>query len=238
MPKTTITFDGHDLTQSCICGDLVRQFIPRSVGTVTVPGMDGTLFAGVSADSIEITATLTVVNRNLATRSDVWRSLASILAVDTPRPLAISDDGGKYYMAVPHGGDVMRYINAESVEIGFTCPDPAMYGAEASVQVSSTATFTVGGNRPTLPTLTMPSIAGSSGYYTITLDGESVFSFECSSSGRRAAEADAASRTLTVGGEAVLPTLQSDWPVLSPGEHTVAITGTGACTLAWRERWF
>lgn len=239
MAETTVTFDGIELTERFVCSDLARQFIPRTVGTAQVPGMDGVLFTGVSADPIEIGMTMTAVDRDPAARSEAWRWLASVLAATTPRPLAISDDGGKHYMAVPHGGDVERFVNAERAEMGFMCPDPAMYGDAGSAEVDGSATFEVGGNAKTMPAISMPAIqGGSDGLYTLVLDGEAEFSFACSQSGSTAAEADCASRRLTVAGAAKLPTLASDWLELAPGEHTVEVTaGSGACTLSWTERW-
>lgn len=239
MAKTTVTFDGTDLTARFACTDLVRQFMPRTVGTAAVPGMDGTLFAGVASDPIEITMTMTAVDRDPAARSDAWRWLAGVLAVDSPRPLEISDDGGKHYLAVPHGGDVERFVNAERAQMAFTCPDPVMYGDADSAEVDGSATFEVGGNAKTMPTISMPAIqGGSDGLYTLVLDGETELSFACSQSGSTAAEADCATRRLTVAGAAKLPTLASDWFELAPGEHTVEVAaGSGACTLSWTERW-
>mgnify|MGYP003374497516 FL=1 len=46
---------------------------------------------------------------------------------------------------------------------------------------------------------------------------------------------DSAGRTVRAGGNLVAPTLDSDWPVLDPGQHEIACEGCEVKT-SWRER--
>ena len=59
------------------------------------------------------------------------------------------------------------------------------------------------------------------------------------SSSSRKVEIDSEKRICKVANAIALPTLDSDWIVLEPGAHTVAMdNGTGAATLSWVERWY
>lgn len=235
---TKVYFDGTELTDGFICSNLVRRLLPRNVSTIEVPGMDGASFSNVTDSVIAIEMDMTALGTP-AQRSAKLRTLTGLLDVREPKRLSFSDDGGMYYMAVPSGGELTRFIGAETVTVSFTCPSPAMYAAAStSVELADgTATFTVDGNYRTMPTIEVASAtAGGDGYLTLELDGEDSISFALESSG--SLSADCATRVAALDGDAILPTLGSDWLVLEPGEHTVEMTsGSGTCTLAYVERW-
>ena len=238
---STVTFNGYDLTADYIVGNLVRSFSTRDVQQIDVPGMDGAIFASASYEPVVISMDVTALSSSPTERSNALRRLAAALSVREPSPLAISDDGGKYYLAVPNGGDLARYKGAESFPLEFTAFDPVMYGDEKTATVPSggSVSITVGGNYRA-----MPSIAASSArcnsttrLWTLTF-GSSVFEVRCPNTNATAIVADSEHRSLTVAGSASIPTLGSDWPALEPGTHTVRnSSGSGACTLTWRERW-
>ena len=235
---THVMFNGYDLTRSCIVGNIARQFMPSEANQIDVPKMDGALFASNPLSPLTITMSATVLGTP-EERSEALRTLASYLRVSEPSRLAISDDGWKYYLAVPSGAEIERYIGAESFELTFTCLDPVMYGDEntATATEGTETEIVVGGNYPTMPTLTLESATPDSttGCYSVSVDG-GTFDIPVAHDDS-AIIADCSARTLSVGGSATLPTLASDWIVLEPGTHTVSVTGTGDCTIAWVERW-
>ena len=235
--RTTVTFDGHDLTADYIASNLGVALLPRSLGSVDVPGRDGSLYTGARLASRTISMTLTVKEATPAARQAAARRLAAILAVDEPRPLAISHDGGLYWMAMPSSdGNGRRLLGATSFEVSFTAFEPAMYGAQdtATVPSGGSLTFEVGGTYPTMPRITA-NAAPSGGVWRLTLEDGSYVSVAIP--GTRAIVCDCAERVLTVAGDVWPLVPDADWLVLTPGEHTLTMTGTGAATLTWDERW-
>lgn len=243
MSRTTVTFDGHALTDDYRVSDLQVSLLPRSIGTAKVPGRDGTIFTGANLEEKTITLTLTALGRDVRDRQEAGRALASILAVGEPRPLALSIDGGLYYMAIPSSkGDISRFMNADRFEVEFTVPDPVMHGASRTVTVPSggSVTFQVGGTYPTMPVISAPQAANNSSIHAwrLRLDNDS-YVIATIPSGVSSAPviADCAQRTLRVNGTVTLLRPEADWLVLEPGSHTLAMTGTGEATVTFEERW-
>ena len=234
----TVIFNGYDLTQNFIVGGCVRELAVRNIEQLDVPGMDGALLSTANYAPITISMAITYAG-DAASRSDAFRELARELDTYAPAALSISDDGGKYYLAVPSGGEILRFVDAEQVTVSFACLDPVMYGEPDSVEIAAgeTTEFEVGGTYRVLPEISVESASADqgTGFYSISIDG-GTFDVPVAHAGS-AIEGDCATRTLSVGGEAALPTLASDWPELEPGSHTATVAGTGACTLSWTERW-
>ena len=238
---STVTFDGYDLTTDYIVGNLVRSFSARDIQQIDVPGMDGAIFASANYEPVTITMDVTAISSNPTERSNALRRLAEALSVREPAQLAISDDGGKYYLAIPNGGDLARYKSAETFPLEFTALDPVMYGDSKTATVPSggSVTITVGGNYRTMPSISASAARCNSTtkLWTLTFDNIA-FEVKCPNTNATAITADSEHRNLVVAGNRSIPTLGSDWPVLEPGTHTVRnSSGSGACTLTWRERW-
>ncbi len=170
--KTTVTFDGVELTSMFVVSDLRRPLAPRNVALVDVPGRDGALFANATQATFEVSMTLTVRSRDLRERSAAVRALAALLTVPEPRPLAIGDDGGLYYMAIPSSDqDGERFVNAERFEVKFTCPDPWLYGEARTATIPSggSVEVEVGGTAPTWPTITAAATGGTQDSWIVAL---------------------------------------------------------------------
>lgn len=237
--RTKVLFDGHDLTELYAVSDLRRSLLPRELGSEDVPGMDGALFTGARLGVRTTTLTLTARAKDMGRRQQLARQLAEILNVSEPRPLQVSIDDGLWLMAVPSSGtDATRWLNATSFEVEFVSHDPLMRGDERTVTVPSggSVTFTVGGSAPTMPLVAAPAARdGSGGAWILTLDGGMYLAASVPSAA--ALEADCEGRTLTVNGETALLRPDADWLVLEPGMHTLAMTGTGAASVTFTERW-
>ncbi len=237
MSRTTVTFNGTDLTAAYVASNLKVSLLPRTLGGVDVPGRDGRLYTGARMAAKTITMTLTVRDTTPAGRQAAARALAAALAVSEPKPLAISHDGGLYWMAIPSSdSDGRRYLAATSFEVRFTAYDPVMRGTQRTVSVPSggSLALTVGGTYPTMPTITA-NATPSGGVWKLQKEDGSYLSIALPA--RRAIVCDCEARTLTVAGDVWPLAPDADWLVLEPGSHTLAMTGTGAATVTYTERW-
>lgn len=242
MSRTTVTFDGYELTRLFAVSNLRNSLLPRTLNTVGVPGRDGSLFLGVSLAERTITLTLIVRDRTPSGLQAASRALAAILNVSEPKPLSMSIDGGLYYMAIPNAqADGMRYRNAITYDVEFLCADPVAYGTERIITVPSggSVTFEVDGTYPTAPQVSVAAAKnGSGGYWRLTLDSDEYLVATIPGGVTTApVEIDCAARTLKVNGSVTLLQPEADWLVFEPGEHTLSMTGTGQAIVTYAERW-
>lgn len=238
----SVTFDGNVLSDKYRV--LVKRGIPyREAQVDTVPGMDGnTVRAG---DYAPMKLSLVFVlgpcgNVEMMRR---MRGLMADLDVDTPRKLELGEDGGLWCMAMPAGErDWNRHITSGSVEVPFAVVDAAMYGREMSVTVPSggSVEFIVGGTYPSRPRISAASAVrdSSSLVWGLRLDDGDFMHVETGSPSGRKVEIDCSARTMSIADVSAIPTLDSDWLALKPGNHELAMdNGTGAATVKWFERW-
>ena len=117
------------------------------------------------------------------------------------------------------------------------CPSPAMYGGQVAVVLPSgiDTEFGVGGNYRTSPTLRSTS-SGGQRTWQLTFDGTTVLRIESESAISRV-DIDCGSRACKVNGVSSLPTLSSDWPVLSAGQHRVRNEAGVDVVMTFMERW-
>lgn len=243
--RTVVTFNGTVLTNNYHVSDMQVALLPREIASVDVPGMDGSHFTGQTLSAKDITLTLTSMGRSIAARQQAARALAAILAVDEPKPLSISIDGGLYYMAIPTSDSVAEiYRNATRFDVTFRALDPVMYGTEhtESLTNSTDKTLTIPGTYPALPIIEAESTHGASSsnqYVRITNNttGEYV-EVPCAYSGTHTVVVDCAKRSAKVDGAEVGITPQSDWIALNPGQVSLQRTyGTGTFNVTYKERW-
>lgn len=249
MSRTTVTFNGHDLTAECYVSDLRRPLLVRNLGSVEVPGMDGELATGQTLAPFDLGLTLTITGRDPAYREQVRQRIADILNTAGEAPLAISEDNGLYYMARFHSTtDGIRSVNADSFEATFRISDPVRYGQqrEIFVPIGSPVTFTVGGTAPTMPTLvTLISASGENQYWRAALEDGSYVMLQPLTYGTSldydSINVNCESRVMTSRNVVKMLPPSADWLVLTPGEHTITVTSdTGVETdtfVSWRERW-
>lgn len=234
-------FDGHELDSAFVVVEPDLQLPSSEVDTYDVPARDGQAVAGRRWGPARAALTL-VVEGEPGERRRKLSALAHWLDVDGPRPLSLDDLPGLHWMAVPEGAlDVARYVGATSVRVGFLIPDPVAYGAERSAVVPSggSARLLVGGTYPTRPTISASATrSASSGVWGVRLDGGDFLHVATGSASAREVELDCAGRTCLVAGAVSLPTLDSDWLELSPGEHVLSVDeGSGSAVVRWTERW-
>lgn len=238
--RTTVTFGTTDLTATYLVTNVQRPLGVRTIGLVDIPGRDGQALGNVTYDTVEISMDVIIMGGTHEERSDSMRNLAAILSSREPVKLAFSDDGSKYYMAVPNGGEIQRYIDADYISaVTFTCPDPAMFGEiKSETMDSDSITIEVEGNYPTKPTITCAKATNGDGnVWGVRLDNQDFVHMALSTSDVKAS-IDCENRVAMEGSRHSLITLDSDWLVLDPGEHTITLDqGTGYPTITWQERW-
>ena len=242
MSRTKVFFDGFELTRRFAVSNLKEGLLPRTIKTVEVPGRDGSLFTGVTLTEKTIGMTLTTLAKTVEERQAAARMLAAILAVDEPKPLLLSIDNGLYRMAIPSTDiEAARYRNATAFEVSFVVPDPVMYGVEKVITVPSggSVTFEVGGTYPTRPVVSASAAAnGGNGFWRVRLeDGSYLLATIPDGVSTAPVIADCEARTLMVNSSVALLVPSADWLKFSPGQHTLEMTGTGAATVTFTERW-
>lgn len=240
--RTKVWFAGTELTQWAIVSGWDTQLLPREVSQRTVPGMDGAVYTGSRLTERTIGVRMALTAHDLIERQWQARNIAAALASKEPARLAASIDGGLWYMAVATSTpDMTRMVGALAFDVTFTCMDPVAYGDERTVTVPSggSVRFHVDGTYPTMPTVYAPAASnGSGGFWALTLkDGTHLDATVPSGLTTVPVVAKCTERILTVNGSVALLQPEADWLVLEPGDHTLTMTGAGAATVAFVERW-
>lgn len=239
--RMAVTWDGHDLTELFLVTNIARSWPSCSASTTDNPA-GGSFLVGLRAQSPTVSMTLRAYGDS-SRRRESARALASWLAVDGPRELAFGDDGGLCYIAVPDGtADSERLYWQEAVTVSFLVPEPVMLGDRmtATVPSGATASVGVGGTAPARPTIEATGAVrdSSTGLWGVRDAGSGSFvRVSIPTASASSVVIDCERRTATVNGQSALVTLDSDWLELAPGAHALAVDGTGAATLTWRERW-
>ena len=218
-----------------------NTFIPSQTFQ-NVPGRDGTVFMGGKLDGGTITVPLTIVDEDMEQRRATLSNLYMILDVDAPKLLVLPEVPDLSYKAIPQNAvQESRYIDGDTVIVSFQLVEAAAYGDTVTVSIpyNGSATFTVDGTYPTKPRITASGARNAtSKIWGLQLDSGDFLHVAPSTGSTCSISLDCEERTLTINGDTALPTLDSDWFVLSPGTHTIAIdNGSGTATITYEERW-
>lgn len=235
-----IHYGGVELTESHI-GRMVSRSMPvPNLGTEQVPGRDGYVPTGGELLPGSVTFRL-VAKGGEQERRAFAREIAPLVMSREPKRLEFASDGGLWCMAVPVSADFREYVASGVVDVEMRPIDAAMYGEERTVTVPSggSASFVVGGTYPTQPKASANAVRSpNSLVWGLRLDGGAFVHVATGNSSARAVAIDCAARTCTVAGAQTIPTLDSDWLSMAPGEHVLAMdNGTGAATVSFVERW-
>ena len=242
MIGQTVIFDGHRLNDRFFVGDVscgLPEFVPRAHERVG----DGSHVGGMRVGTATIAVTLVAKPvRGEPTRAAI-SALLSWLDVEGPRRLSLSEDGGLWRMAVPNGApEVVDIEYNDVITVEFMQTEPWLYGSERSVTIPSggNARFLVGGDAPTMPTVSAASVTRDDGTlrWGVRLDGGDVLRVGIPVASASSVLIDCPSRKCSVNGATTAISLESDWLVLKPGTHVIQNDlGAGACEVAWLERW-
>jgi predicted phage tail component-like protein len=239
----SLTFDGHDLTSLFICGSPQVSVLNSQPDLREVGGRNGAAFVGMTYGTATVALTIAATGGAATRRANV-STLGQWLMVTAPKALVLPDTSDRHYLAVPSGPiDLQRLIDGEVGVLTFELTDPVAYGETKTASLASggSASITVGGTAPTYLDVTASSAVrdGTSLVWGVRVDGGDFLHVATGSGSARKVEMYSAARVCEVADAITLPTLDSDWLVLAPGTHTVAMDyGTGAATLTWVERWY
>lgn len=246
-----VLFDGHELGSLFLVEwHVERELTAWQPDIVDAPGAIGSLWGGTQAQPVSVSMELTIIDKSRDGRQEALRTLAGWLAVDSPRVLQLGDEGGRYRMAAPTGNaGVSALLDADTVQIGFICPDPRLYGKERTVTVPAggSATFVVGGTAPTMPTIyTEVMASGANQYWRLGLEDGTYVLYQPLHYAPGVLYIDRLTidcerRTVRSWDETKMLPPTSDWLTLPPGEHTLTMTTDGDpedATVTYREMWW
>lgn len=243
-------------TSMTVCGDIVLEDFGIVVERVhdeppvaratteDIPGRDGTLLREITYEPRNITLECRLFEKKWEDFETLRDVLVTYLMTHEEMRLYLRTHPDEYYVAYlssmvegdREGGTGIGYL-----ELSFVASDPCRYGATRTVTVpsGSSATFLVGGNMPATASVTASAAVRSAGstVWGIRFDEGDFVHIATGSASSHAVEINGEKRTAKVAGATKMITLDSNWPVLSPGTHTARMDeGTGAATLTWQER--
>lgn len=240
MPR----FDGVSISDlGFICGAQNVQFINQATSVLDIPGRRGVAFVSTKPAALTVSFSVTHTGQTPTERRLAFGALYALLDTSEPKMLELPDMGGRSYRAILSDASDLTYcLNGLSGDLRFLILDPIAYGQAQSATVSSGggAAISINGDAPSaLHVLASAARRDSTdGCWTIRDDTSgSYISVPINTTAARRIEIDSESQTVTIGGVAAVPTLESDWLVLCPGEHHLSIAGTGDASVTWYERW-
>jgi predicted phage tail component-like protein len=237
-----LMYDGHDLSEIGVCGNPEITPFGSKVKYDESDNRDGSIVLGRVLTNSKVAFQIGIKG-TASERRNKLSTLAAWLTVDDSRPLVLPDTPERYYMAI-HDGEVqtVRGINGEIAQLEFVITNPIAYGEKRTVVVPSggSITFRVGGTAKTKPRITASAVRNATSLvWGIRLDEGDFVHVATGAAAARSVVLDCDERTLAVNSAVAIPTLDSDWLELSPGEHTLRMdNGTGAATVEFLERWY
>lgn len=245
-----ITFNGHDLAEFGVIESVERPPMGAlSITSATVPGRRGIVFGAQRLGSLEIRARLRLICEDKAQMRRRLSDLAAIMDVRLyakPQKLEISDEPGRYRLAVPSRVTVSEEMEGTClVEITFTCPDPIAYGSTEHSFVIDDDFHEIGGNCATYPTIKITGLktTNSAVQYADLHDSiGGILMIPVTSTGRTV-EIDCEARTLKINAVAALPSVWSDWFEWGASRKVKLYTSFPGVTwtravVTWHERWY
>lgn len=212
--------------------------------TVDVPGRDGSVLRSVTYGPRDITLECRVFSDKWADFDGVVDELAAHLMGHGTMPVVLRthpDETYEAYLSSIEPGDRVGGTGIGYVELALVAPDPYRKGKtqHATIPSGGSATFLVGGTEPAAVRITAPAAVRkqSSQVWGVRFDDQEFIHVITRSASSRSVTIDCEKRHVELENATTLPTIDSDWPVLKPGKHTVTMdNGTGAATLEWTER--
>lgn len=235
-------FDGHCLNDVCHVSDIVHPVVSRDNTTKNVLGRPGVILTGSKLSWATASMRLSFIGGTEDERLQAMALVDSWLDVEEPKPLAIGDDCGLYYLAVPYKrGQRIDFENGSILkEVSFMIPDPVRYGKSMEASSSSgTMSIYVDGNRGAAINITCNNAVrdNTTGLWGVRIDGEDYMRVPLGS-GSHGVYMASDGYFCKVDNTASMLTTDSDWIVAGPGEHIISRElGTGTLTASWVERW-
>lgn len=240
----TCSFNSNNLETNFKVGNPSFSFDNYKPTITEIPDRDGGVLTGSSLGIGTVTFDL-YYQGTVAQRREALSTLAKYLDVDEPKDLVLPLNSW-VYKAVPNGQiKTTMGANGDIHTVTFSIMEPA-YGTLRSAVVPSggSVSITVNGTYPTMPNIATNGAQRdtTSLLWGIKVDNGDFIHVKTGSNSARYVKINCSQRTsvLTASLTPNMPTLDSDWFVLAPGTHTVAMD-QGTCssdtTISWYERW-
>lgn len=212
--------------------------------TMDIPGRDGTLLREITYEPRTITLECRLFEKRWDDFEKLRDFLVSNLLTYDEMELVVRTHPHEHYMAYLNSmteGDRIGGTGIGYLELEFIASDPWRYGDVRSATIPSggSTEVLVYGNLPAVASVSASAAVRSNGstVWGVRFDEGDFVHIATGSSSARAVEIDGETRSAKVAGATSMITLDSNWPVLKPGKHTVRMDeGTGAATLTWQER--
>jgi predicted phage tail component-like protein len=244
MAQVKTYIDNTCLEDMGIVVERIHDDMPASrASTIEVPGRDGQVLTGITLEPRTITLECRCFCASWHDFDELRYQLAGLFAKKKDLQITTRNHPGEYYLAhlesITEGDREVSGIGY--LELTFIADDPIRYGQikTATVPSASSVTFTVGGTMPALVRVSATSAYrdSTSQVWGVKFDNSKFLHVPTGATLPRNVQINCATRSVTVAGQTKMVTLDSNWPVLEPGEHTAANDqGTGSSTITWQER--
>ena len=232
----TVTFGDCVLSDFGIVTDIRRSTAGIEPVIESVSGRDGGVVRGVRLTQPEVSCLLVAKHVGMHDRRRMVRLLSPKLLGKELQTLSFSSDEGLTYRAMlSQRPDFSEYVNAGTMRLTFFVDGAHMEGRTVGVDVSGTTRINVEGTYPT-PLRISGTATPSNGYFGIRMDDGDFIHVKMDDAA--SVEIDCEARTCKVAGVTRQITLDSDWLVPEPAEHTLSFdNGSGSLRVEWTERW-
>lgn len=238
-----ITINGHVLNSRFRISEFKRPFPQARVVTETVPGMDGEIVVEQTIGPRYVSFRLWAFSMDHARLYEDMADIATLLLESKELVLSISDEGGRIRNVVLDGElDFDEYEERGSMPITLKQPDPYcdLHESYTALVPSGSLVDIVTYGHVTAFTITADEAYSdvSSNVWGLRFDEGDFLHVELpNSESSHSIEIDCDERIVLVDGVASMATLDSDWPDLQVGVHTVRMDqGTGDASITWRKR--
>lgn len=235
--KLPIIYNGSELTRHFKVNYEWDALPPFSVDTEDVG--DGGIFTGMRLKARRVPVMLKLDVSSMAEVQPAIDWLASVLYVREPVDVVFPHAPDRTYKGMWSGSSTLDRLRQTGKLTGeIVMPNPVGYGEEKTVSVSGTKEVEVGGTYLASYTVSASSAKrDSNGVWGLVMDNRASLLFALPTTASTAVQTGWPGRASKVAGATAIPTVQSDWLMLSPGTHSLSLVGTGAATLKYREGW-
>lgn len=238
-----IILGGHVLNTRFRISNIKRTLPSSRVTVQTVPGGRGEVVADRTMGSRSVSFTLWAFSSDHEKLVDDMANLTAWLFSDVEMELSFSDEGGRVRRVVLDGDlDFDEYEEKGCVPITLKQPDPYCDVGEPNQSVvpsaGSTTLVLKHGMPPRIKVEASAAVRNSTSLvWGIRFDEGDFLHVKLATAGEHSVFIDCEERTVLVDGSVSMVTLDSDWPRLDAGVHTIRMDqGTGDASVTWQER--
>lgn len=241
--KLPLLFNGYDLTTYCKVNYSWAVMSDSEVYMYEAQGRTGGIYLGHRLKPRVIPVMLKLDVQTIAEMNEAIDWLGTVLNVTSPVAIVFPHQPNRTYYGMWSGGtslDNLRQTGKLEGEI--VCPYPFGYGVAKTITVPSggSVTLQVGGQVPASYGFSVTATRGTSNLWSLQLDSKDYIRYVVpTASGTKITLSEKLGGYVsTVANNSAIPTLDSNYFVLSPGSHLLKNDiGTGATTFTYTERW-